>query len=165
MCDDFTRKRSERKFQFVGIPVSEEYRKINLQRQLHFHQPSHPDFPATEPDDRVNEMAGRAVHIAEVNPEKSEPLGSDAEGIKKLQPLIFKGCAVVVTVGLEPTVSLHFARSVKFAIGVQTPWSGACTCCSLRFRLRFIRHWRRSAPRPIDVFTSQMIIDSEPGGT
>ena len=57
--------------------------RINLQRQLHFHQPSHPDFPATEPDDRVNEMAGRAVHIAEVNPEKSEPLGSDAEGIKK----------------------------------------------------------------------------------
>ena len=28
-------------------------------------------------------MAGRAVHIAEVNPEKSEPLGSDTEGIKK----------------------------------------------------------------------------------
>ena len=86
----------------TGIDDSET-RKINLQRQLHFHQPSHPDFPATEPDDRVNEMAGRAVHIAEVNPEKSEPLGSDAEGIKKLQPLIFKGCAVVVTVGLEPT--------------------------------------------------------------
>jgi len=61
-------------------------RKINLQRQLHFHQPSHPDFPATEPDDRVNEMAGRAVHIAEVNPEKSEPLGSDAEGIKNCSP-------------------------------------------------------------------------------
>ena len=68
---------------------------------------------------------------------------------KKSQPLIYKGCAVVVTVGLEPTVSLRFARSVKFAIGVQTPWSGACTCCSLRFRLRFIRHWRRSAPRPM----------------
>ena len=47
-------------------------------------------------------MAARVVHVAEVNPEKSEPLGSDAEGIKKLQPLIFKGCAVVVTVGLEP---------------------------------------------------------------
>ena len=29
-----------------------------------------PDFPATEPDDRVNGMAVRAVHIAEVNPEK-----------------------------------------------------------------------------------------------
>ena len=48
-------------------------------------------------------MAVRAVHVAEVNPEESEPLDSDAEGIKKLQPLIFKGCAVVVTVGLEPT--------------------------------------------------------------
>ena len=47
-------------------------------------------------------MAARAVHIAEVNPEKSAPLSSDAGGIKKLQPLIFKGCAVVVTVGLEP---------------------------------------------------------------
>ena len=91
------------KVHFVRIPVGKKSRKINLQRQLHFHQPSHPDFPATEPDDRVNEMAGRAVHIAEVNPEKSEPLGSDAWGIKKLQPLIFKGCAVVVTVGLEPT--------------------------------------------------------------
>ena len=78
-------------------------RKINLQRQLHFHQPSHPDFPATEPDDRVNGMAVRAVHVAEVNPEESEPLDSDAEGIKKMQPLIFKGCALVVTVGLEPT--------------------------------------------------------------
>ena len=68
-----------------------------MKRLLFFHdspQMSHPDFPATEPDDRVNEMAGRAVHIAEVNPEKSEPLGSDAWGIKKLQPLIFKGCAV-----------------------------------------------------------------------
>jgi hypothetical protein len=36
-----------------------------------------PDFPATEPDDRVNGMAVRAVHIAEVNPEKSEPLGCE----------------------------------------------------------------------------------------
>ncbi len=45
-----------------------------------FHQASHPDFPATEPDDRVNGMAARVVHIAEVNPEKSEPLGSDAGG-------------------------------------------------------------------------------------
>ena len=80
-------------------------------------------------------MAVRAVHVAEVNPEESEPLDSDAEGIKKLQPLIFKGCALVVTVGLEPTVSLRFARSVKFAIGGQPPWSGVCTCCSLRFRL------------------------------
>ena len=52
-------------------------------------------------------MVARAVHVAKVNPEKSEPLGSDAEGIKKLQPLIFKGCAVVVTVGLEPTVALR----------------------------------------------------------
>ncbi len=85
-------------------------RKLNLQRQLHFHQVSHPDFPETEPDDRVNEMAVRAVHIAEVNPEKSEPPGSDAEGIKKLQPLIFKGCAVVVTVGLEPTVRKLYSR-------------------------------------------------------
>ena len=48
-------------------------------------------------------MAVRAVHVAEVNPEESEPLDSDAVGIKKLQPLIFKGCALVVTVGLEPT--------------------------------------------------------------
>ena len=36
-------------------------------------------------------MAVRAVHVAEVNPEESEPLDSDAEGIKKMQPLIFKG--------------------------------------------------------------------------
>ena len=64
-------------WQYLGA----QNRKINLQRKLYFHQPSYPDFPATEPDDRVNEMAGRAVHIAEVNPEKSEPLGSDAEGI------------------------------------------------------------------------------------
>ena len=84
-----------------------ESRKINLQRQLHFHQPSHPDFPATEPDDGVNGMAVRAVHVAEVNPEESEPIDSDAEGIKKMQPLIFKGCALVVTVGLEPTVALR----------------------------------------------------------
>ena len=76
---------------------------INLERQLHFHQPSHPDFPATEPDDRVNRMATRAVHIAEVNPEKSAPHGGEAEGQKRTQPLIYKGCAVVVTVGLEPT--------------------------------------------------------------
>ena len=80
-----------------------ESRKINLQRQLHFHQPSHPDFPATEPDDRVNGMATRAVHVAEGNPEKSEPLGGDAEGQKKWKPLIYKGFQVVVTVGLEPT--------------------------------------------------------------
>ena len=83
-------------------PVGKKTRKINLQRQLHFHQPSHPDFPATEPDDRVNGMAARAVHVDEVNPKKSAPLDSDAEGIKKMQPLIFKGCALVVTVGLEP---------------------------------------------------------------
>ena len=51
-------------------------------------------------------MATRTVHIAEVNPEKSAPLSSDAWGIKKLQPLIFKGCAVVVTVGLEPVVRI-----------------------------------------------------------
>ena len=70
----------------IAAPVDQKNRKINSQRQLHFHQPSHPDFPATEPDDRVNEMAGRAVHIAEVNPEKSEPLGSDAEGIKNCSP-------------------------------------------------------------------------------
>ena len=30
LFDDFTRKRSERKFQFGGITVSEEYRKIYL---------------------------------------------------------------------------------------------------------------------------------------
>ena len=80
-----------------------ESRKINLQRQLHFHQPSHPDFPATEPDDRVNGMAARAVHVDEVNPEKSAPLGGDVGGIKKWKPLIYKGFRVVVTVGLEPT--------------------------------------------------------------
>ena len=34
LFDDFTRKRSERKFQFVGIPVSEEYRKIIFRRQI-----------------------------------------------------------------------------------------------------------------------------------
>jgi hypothetical protein len=62
----------------------------NLQRQLHFHQQSHPDFPATEPDDRVNGMAARAVHVDEVNPEKSAPLGGDAGGIKKWKPLIYK---------------------------------------------------------------------------
>jgi hypothetical protein len=45
-----------------------------------FYQRSHPNFPATEPDDRVNGMAARAVHVAKVNPEKSEPLGSDAGG-------------------------------------------------------------------------------------
>ena len=80
-----------------------EFRKINLQRQLHFHQPSHPDFPATEPDDRVNGMVARAVHVAKVNLEKSKPLGGDAEGQKKWKPLIYKGFRVVVTVGLEPT--------------------------------------------------------------
>ena len=91
------------KLQFVGAPVGKKTRKLNLQRQLHFHQPSHPDFPATEPDDRVNGMAVRAVHVAEVHPEESEPLDSDAEGIKKLQPLIFKGCAMAEPVGFEPT--------------------------------------------------------------
>ena len=65
-------------WQYLGA----QNRKINLQRQLHFHQPSHPDFPATEPDDRVNRMATRAVHIAEVNPEKSAPHGGEAEGQK-----------------------------------------------------------------------------------
>ena len=54
----------------------------------------------------------------------------------------------VVTVGLEPTVSLRFARSVKFAIGVQPPWCGVCTCCSLRFRLASSRTAGASAPRP-----------------
>ena len=57
-----------------------------LTKAASFPPTEHPDFPATEPDDRVNEMAGRAVHIAEVNPEKSEPLGSDAEGIKNCGP-------------------------------------------------------------------------------
>ena len=93
-------------------------------------------------------MAVRAVHVAEVNPEESEPLDSDAEGIKKMQPLIFKGCALVVTVGLEPTVSLRFARSVKFAIGVLL----RCRSHDLLLTTlppRFIRHWRRSAPRPM----------------
>ena len=65
---------------------SELYRKINLQRQLHFHQPSHPDFPVTEPDDRVNGMVARAVHVAEVNPEKKEPIGSGAAGQKNHSP-------------------------------------------------------------------------------
>jgi len=37
-------------------------------------------IPPTEPDDRVNGTAARAVHIAGVNPENSAPLGSDAEG-------------------------------------------------------------------------------------
>ena len=32
LFDDFTRKRSERKFQFVGIPVSEEYRNLTRQQ-------------------------------------------------------------------------------------------------------------------------------------
>ena len=50
----------------------------------------------------MNGMAARAVHVAEVNPEKSEPLGGDARGIKKWKPLIYKGFRVVVTVGLEP---------------------------------------------------------------
>ena len=68
------------KFQFAGIPVGKECRKINLQKQLHFYQRSHPDFPATEPDDRVNGMAARTVHVDEVNPEKSAPLGGDAGG-------------------------------------------------------------------------------------
>ena len=101
--------------------VAKVSRKLNLQRQLHFHQPSHPDFPATEPDDRVNRMAARTVHIAELNPEKIAPLSSDAGGIKKLQPLIFKGCAVVVTVGLEPGLAalrllgqVHNSRSASF---------------------------------------------------
>ena len=65
----------------------------------------------------------------------------------------------VVTVGLEPTVSL---RSVKFAIGVQPPWSGVCTCCSLRFRLALSRTAGARLRAPLDVFTSQMIIGSEP---
>ena len=51
-----------------------------------FHQQSHPDFPATEPDDCVNGMVTRVVHIAEVNPEKSALLGSDAERIKSCIP-------------------------------------------------------------------------------
>ena len=72
-----------------------------------FYQRSHPDFPATEPDDRVNGMAVRAVHIAGVNPENSAPLGDDAEGQKKWKPLIYKGFRVVVTVGLEPTVTIR----------------------------------------------------------
>ena len=93
-------------------------------------------------------MAARAVHVDEVNPEKSEPLGSDAWEIKKLQPLIFKGCAVVVAVGLEPT-------SVR-SIVVQTPWSGVCTRFALTNSRRFLL--RRTAHRadaslvcPIDV--------------
>ena len=68
---------------------------------------------------------------------------------------------MVVTVGLEPTVSLRFARSVKFAIGVQPPWSGVCTCCSLRFRLASSATGGARLRAPLDVFTSQMIIGSE----
>ena len=55
-----------------------------------FHQQSHPDFPATEPDDRVNEMAGRAVHIAEVNPEKVNP-SVVMPGNKKVEALDLQG--------------------------------------------------------------------------
>ena len=62
----------------------------NLQRQLHFHQPSHPDFPATEPDDRVNGMVARAVHVAEVNPEKMNP-SAVVPGDKKITALDFQG--------------------------------------------------------------------------
>ena len=51
----------------------------------------------------MNGMAARAVHVDEVNPEKSAPLGGDAGGIKKWKALIYKGFRVVVTVGLEPT--------------------------------------------------------------
>ena len=64
---------------------------------------SHPDFPTTEPDDRVNGMVARAVHVAKVNLEKSKPLGGETEGQKKWKPLIYKDFRVVVTVGLEPT--------------------------------------------------------------
>ena len=96
-------------------------------------------------------MAARAVHVDEVNPEKSAPLGGDARGIKKWKPLIYKGFRVVVTVGLEPTVSLRFARSVKFAIDVQPPWSGVCTCCSLRFRLASSATGGARLRAPIDV--------------
>ena len=52
-----------------------------------------------------------------------------------------------MTVGLEPTVSLRFACSVKFAIGVLL----RCRSHDLLLTTlppRFIRHWRRSAPRP-----------------
>ena len=45
----------------------------------HFHQASRHDSPATEPDDRVNEMAGRAVHVAEVNPSAVMPKGKKVE--------------------------------------------------------------------------------------
>ena len=59
-------------------------------RSHRFHQPSHPDFPATEPDDRVNGMAVRAVHVAEVNPEKSEP-SAVMPGDKKAEALDLQG--------------------------------------------------------------------------
>ena len=55
----------------------------------------------------------------------------------------------VVTVGLEPTVSLRFACSVRFAIVVIPPWNGGITPLLTTLPPRFIRHWRRSAPRPM----------------
>jgi hypothetical protein len=73
-------------WQYLGA----QNRKINLQRQLHFHQPSHPDFPATEPDDRVNGMVARAVHVAEVNPKKMNP-SAVVPGDKKITALDLQG--------------------------------------------------------------------------
>ena len=51
---------------------------------------------------------------------------------------------MVVTVGLEPTVSLCFACSVRFAIVVIPPWSGGFTPLLTTLPPRFIRRWRSS---------------------
>ena len=49
-------------------------------------------------------------------PDKNVPRGTRLRGrAKKTQPLIFKGCAVVVTVGLEPTTPSMWTAPFPFS--------------------------------------------------
>ena len=74
----------------------------------------------------MNGMVARAVHVAKVNLEKSKPLGGDAEEQKKWKPLIYKGFQVVVTVGLEPTVTIRNRLPASLALAI--------SLCSLELR-------------------------------
>ena len=69
--------------EFIRLRASSEQHFGNALLRNDSTKRATPDFPATEPDDRVNGMAVRAVYIAEVNPEKSEPSGIKKLGLKK----------------------------------------------------------------------------------
>ena len=93
----------------------------------------------------MNGMVARAVHVAKVNLEKSKPLGGDAEGQKKWKPLIYKGFQVVVTVGLEPTVTIRNRLPAARML--------AGSLCSLELLPPVSATGGGGIRSPIDVFT------------